>query len=395
MPDGQIPFAIRVVDSLKAVPPEAWDICAGGGNPFVSHGFLSVLEDSGAACPDSGWSPHHLLAEDEEGRLLACAPLYLKTHSYGEYVFDWSWAEAWQRSGKAYYPKLQCSVPFTPATGPRLLINPKAQSPALIKALASAMAALTERAGLSSAHITFLPEAEAMTLAGKDWLLRTGMQYHWHNHSYGSFDDFLGDLSSRKRKSIRKEREQAARLGLTIRTLSGSEITPAHWDAFYGFYLDTVEKKWAHAYLNREFFQLLGERLGDKVVLIMAEMDGALVAGALNLRGSDTLYGRNWGSDGDFRFLHFEMCYYRAIDYAIAHGLTRVEAGAQGEHKISRGYLPSATYSLHWIRETPMRAAVDHFLQRERLAVAQSMADLAELSPFRQDQPGCPSASKE
>jgi hypothetical protein len=388
MPDGHPSFTIRVVDSLKAVSPQSWDACAGFDNPFVSHAFLSVLEDSGAACPSSGWAPHHLLAENEEGRLLACAPLYLKTHSYGEYVFDWSWAEAWQRAGKAYYPKLQCSVPFIPATGPRLLICPDAPAPPLIKSLANAMATLSERAGLSSAHITFLPETQAMALAGKDWLLRTGMQYHWHNRGYGSFEDFLGDLSSRKRKSIRKEREQAARLGLSIRTLSGADITAAHWDAFHRFYLDTVEKKWAHAYLNRAFFQLLGERMGDKVVLIMAEMDGVPVAGALNLRGGDTLYGRNWGSDGEFRFLHFEMCYYRAIDYAIAHGLKRVEAGAQGEHKISRGYLPSATYSLHWIREAPLRGAVGHFLERERPAVAQSMADLSELSPFRQDQPG-------
>lgn len=389
MPDGTAAFSIRVTDSLKAVPAASWDACAGSANPFVSHAFLSAMEESGSACPDSGWSPHHLLAEDGEGRLLACAPLYLKTHSYGEYVFDWGWAEAWQRAGKAYYPKLQCAVPFTPATGPRLLIHPDApDAPALLKALAGAMAALVSRAGLSSAHITFLPESQAMALAGDDWLLRTGMQYHWHNRGYGSFDDFLGDLSSRKRKSIRKEREQASRLGLSVRALRGDDIKPHHWQAFYRFYLDTVEKKWAHAYLTHDFFRLLGQKMGDKVVLMMAEMDGAPVAGALNLLGRDTLFGRNWGSEGDFRFLHFEMCYYRAIDFAIEHGLERVEAGAQGEHKISRGYLPSPTYSLHWVREAPLRAAVSHFLERERLAVSQSMQDLAELSPFRQDQPG-------
>jgi predicted N-acyltransferase len=394
MPDGTPSLAIRVIDSLKAVRPEDWNSCAGSDNPFLSHAFLSSMEQSGSACPDSGWSPHHLLAEDEEGRLLACAPLYLKTHSYGEYVFDWSWAEAWQRSGRAYYPKLQCAVPFTPATGPRLLIRPESQAnaPALMLSLGGAMSALCERAGLSSAHVTFLPEDQAVALAGQGWLLRTGMQYHWHNDGYDSFDGFLAALSSRKRKSIRKEREQAQRLGLTIRTLSGDDIKPHHWDAFYRFYLDTVEKKWAHAYLNREFFHHLGQSMSDKVVLVMAEMDGTPVAGALNLRGGDTLYGRNWGSEGDFRFLHFEMCYYRAIDYAIAHGLKRVEAGAQGEHKISRGYLPSTTYSVHWIREESLRRSVSFFLEKERLAVSRSMAELAELSPFRQEDHGAEGA---
>jgi len=385
MSDSPHSLSIRLIDSLQAVRPEDWDACAGSDNPFLSHAFLSAMEESGSACADTGWVPQHLLAEDETGRLLACVPLYLKNHSYGEYVFDWAWAEAWQRNGLAYYPKLQCSVPFTPATGPRFLIHPAANAPVLLRALAGAMTSLCQRAELSSAHITFLPEDQAMALSGQDWLLRTGMQYHWHNDGYGGFDDFLAALSSRKRKAIRKERQQAERLGLTIRTLSGDKITSAHWDAFHRFYLDTVEKKWAHAYLNREFFELLGQRLGDKVVLVMAEMDGHPVAGALNLRGDKVLYGRNWGSDGAFRFLHFEMCYYRAIDYAIAHGLERVEAGAQGEHKISRGYLPSATYSLHWIREEPLRRSVGHFLEKERLAVSRSMAELAELSPFRQD----------
>lgn len=380
-------LSIRVADSLKSVRAEEWDACAGDDNPFVRHGFLSVLEESGSACPESGWAPHHLLAEDEEGRLLACAPLYLKSHSYGEYVFDWSWAEAWQRSGRDYYPKLQCSVPFTPATGPRLLVHPRAEGRglALMQALGGAMSSLCGRAGLSSAHVTFLPHEQAEILKDQGWLLRTGMQYHWHNDGYSDFDGFLAALSSRKRKSIRKERQQTERLGLTIRALSGGDITPDHWDAFHRFYLDTVEKKWAHAYLNRDFFHLLGQRMGDQVVLMMAESDGRPVAGALNLRGGKTLYGRNWGCDGEFRFLHFEMCYYRAIDYAIAHGLERVEAGAQGEHKISRGYLPSATYSAHWIREDSLRRSVGFFLERERLAVAQQMEALAELSPFRHD----------
>lgn len=385
MPDDLPPYRLRSIDRLSAIPAASWDACAGVGNPFVSHGFLSALEDSGSAAAETGWLPHHLLAEDAEGRLLACAPLYVKSHSYGEYVFDWAWAEALQRAGGRYYPKLQCAVPFSPVTGSRLLIAPDAAGMGLEQALGRAMSGLAEEAKLSSAHVTFSTEAEARALAEDGWLLRMGEQYHWHNQGYGRFEDFLAALSSRKRKAIRKEREQAASHGATIHTLTGDDIKPRHWDAFFQFYLDTVEKKWAHAYLNQDFFHRLGATMADRVVLIMAEQDGRLVAGALNLLGDKVLYGRNWGSDGEFRFLHFEMCYYRALDFAIEHGLERVEAGAQGEHKISRGYLPTPTWSAHWIREAPLRQGIAHFLDHERAQMAENMKALADSSPYRQD----------
>jgi len=371
--------AIRTISSLNSVSPEAWDACAGSANPFVGHGFLMALEESGSTAPGSGWEACHLLAEDADGRLLGCAPLYAKGHSYGEYVFDWGWAEAYQRAGGRYYPKLQCAVPFTPATGPRLL----SAEPGIRASLAQAMIGLAEQAQVSSAHITFPTEAEAAALAEQGWLPRLGLQYHWQNQGYGGFEDFLADLSSRKRKNIRKEREQAASLGLDLRTLRGAAIEPRHWRAFYGFYLDTIQRKWGQAYLTPDFFPALSRRLGDKVVLMVAEREGRVVAGALNLLGDDCLYGRNWGAEADFPGLHFELCYYRAIDFAIAHGLSRVEAGAQGEHKISRGYLPSLTHSAHWLREAPFRLAVSKFLEQERPQIRQTMASLAEESPYR------------
>jgi hypothetical protein len=390
MPDGSKSLTIRGIDHINSVTAEQWDACVGDANPFLSHAFLRALEESGSATAATGWAPHHLLVENGDGRLLACAPLYLKDHSYGEYVFDWGWAEAWQRAGRRYYPKLQCAVPFTPVTGGRLLVRPEAAGRGLETALAAAMVEIAQTAKLSSIHITFCTEAEAQVVAGQGWLPRMGQQYHWHNDGYASFDDFLAVLASRKRKDIRKERERANALGLTIRTLSGDDLRPRHWDAFYRFYMDTSDRKWGQAYLTRDFFRRLGAEMADRVVLILAEQDGLPVAGALNLRGGDTLYGRNWGSDGAFRFLHFEMCYYRAIDYAIEHRLARVEAGAQGEHKISRGYLPVPTWSAHWIRETPLRRAVADFLDRERVAVAEEIQDLAEHGPFRKEDHGAP-----
>jgi hypothetical protein len=383
MPDGSDALTLRSEGKIAAIPAAEWDGCAGAGNPFVGHAFLSALEESGSASDASGWTPNHLLIETAEGRLLACAPLYVKSHSFGEYVFDWSWAEAWQRAGRDYYPKLQCAVPFTPVSGPRLLIRPGAEGMGLERVLAEAMTGLCDQAALSSAHVTFPTEAEARGLEGQGWLLRIGEQYHWPNRGYASFDDFLGALSSRKRKTLRKERQQAAGLGVTIQTLSGDDIKPRHWDAFHRFYLDTVSKKWGQAYLNREFFARLGASLAERVALVIAEDNGRMVAGALNLIGDDALYGRNWGALGEYRFLHFEMCYYRAIDFAIARGLARVEAGAQGEHKVSRGYLPVPTYSAHWIREAPLRRAVAQFLTRERQDVAASIRALTEASPYR------------
>jgi hypothetical protein len=385
MPDGRDAITIRTIDRVDRIPAAAWDACAGGNNPFCSHAFLLAAEKSQSAAAETGWAPQHLLVEDPKGDLLACAPLYVKSHSYGEYVFDWAWADAWRRAGRRYYPKLQCAIPFTPVTGPRLLVRPGLEGLGLEEALADAMVAVAERAKLSSVHITFATEAEARRLADHGWLLRMGQQYHWENDGYASFDDFLGALSSRKRKAIRKERERANALGLTIHTLTGDELTAAHWDAFYRFYLGTVDKKWANAYLTRDFFARLGTAMAERIVLVMAAENGRWVAGALNLRGDDCLYGRNWGAAGEFPFLHFEMCYYRAIDFAIAHGLKRVEAGAQGEHKISRGYLPQPTWSVHWIRDASFRRAIAHYLDEERVAVAESIRDMSEAGPFARD----------
>jgi predicted N-acyltransferase len=376
-------FSLTIAPKLAAVDGAAWDACAGLDNPFVSHAFLSALEDSQSVGPRTGWRPQHLLLTDPSGRLVACAPLYLKSHSYGEYVFDHGWASAYENAGGQYYPKLQCAVPFTPVPGPRVLVHPEAPAETA-RVMMTGMVEFARQSKVSSLHITFPTRAEWETLGKAGFLQRIGEQYHWENAGYGSFEDFLGALNSRKRKSIRKERREAARSGLEIRTLTGAEITARHWDAFYEFYLSTVDRKWGSAYLTRRFFDLIGERLGDKIVLVMAEYLGEPVAGALNLKGKDTLYGRNWGSVGEFKFLHFEACYYRAIDYAIEHGLKRVEAGAQGTHKIQRGYLPTETYSAHWLREPSFAAAVSNFLERERAAVRAQMAELATLSPFRQ-----------
>jgi uncharacterized protein len=385
MPDGNDTIIVRRASSILEVPAADWDACAGDDAPFCRHAFLAALEQSGSATAATGWDPRHLLAEDGTGRLVACAPLYRKNHSYGEYVFDWTWADAWRRAGRAYYPKLQCAVPFTPVGGRRLLVRPGLDAVGAEQALATAMVQQVEAERLSSAHITFLSEGEARRLAARGWLLRMGQQFHWTNEGYESFDDFLGALSSRKRKAIRKERERAQADGLGIHTLTGADITPGHWDAFFAFYRATSDRKWGNPYLTRRFFHRLGETMADRVVLIMAEQHGRWVAGALNMLGGDTLYGRNWGALGDFPFLHFEMCYYRAIDFAIARGLARVEAGAQGEHKLSRGYLPTPTWSVHWIREQPLRRAVAHFLDEERLMVAETIDDLGTLSPYRDD----------
>ncbi len=387
MPDGADSLTLTAHPGLDAFTAAEWDACAGADNPFVSHAFLSALEDSRSACAVTGWAPQHLALRDPGGRLLACAPLYLKSHSYGEYVFDWSWARAYEQAGGRYYPKLQCAVPFTPVTGPRLLVNPDAGPDAdtLRRTLAAGMVQLAQRHGASSVHITFPTEAETDALAAMGFLSRVGQQYHWENRGYESFEDFLATLSSRKRKVIRKERERANSQGITFRTLSGADITADHWDAFHRFYMATADRKWGNPYLERSFFTLLGERMGERVVLVIGEADGRPVCGALNLRGGDALYGRNWGALGDFRFLHFEACYYRAIDYAIAHGLRWVEAGAQGEHKVSRGYLPRATWSAHWIADPGFRDAVDRFLDHERAMIGADMEAVAEMGPYRKE----------
>ena len=350
---------------------------------FVSHAFLSALEDSGSADQREGWLAQHALLRAEDGRVVGVAPMYAKTHSYGEYVFDHGWANALERAGGRYYPKLLVAVPFSPVPGPRLLRRPGTGIP--IAAFASAFEQACRSLDLSSVHVTFCSEEEWQGLGAAGWLQRLGMQFHWENNGYNSFDDFLGALSSRKRKVLRRERRDANAAGLTFHALSGSDLREAHWDAFYRFYTSTVDRKWGGAYLTRRFFSLLSERLGDKVVLMFAENAGKPVAGALNIAGAEALYGRNWGCRGDWPFLHFELCYYRAIEWAIAHGLPRVEAGAQGRHKIQRGYLPKPTYSAHWIAHVGLRRAVAGFLQEERPQVLAEMAALADQSPFRRD----------
>ena len=393
MPDGGESLIVRAHSKIADVEASAWDRCAGqsrpDANPTVSHAFLKALEDSGSACADTGWLPQHLTLEDDSGRVIGALPLYLKSHSYGEYVFDWGWAEAYERAGGRYYPKLQSSIPFTPVTGPRLLIADECDWPATAGALISGLLQVFERHPASSVHITFADEREWQAFGDAGLLQRRGFQYHWENRGYGSFDEFLGDLSSRKRKTIRKERQKALdEDGLTVRHLTGAEIEERHWLAFHRFYLDTVDRKWAHDYLKRDFFLALGESMADKVLLILAEYDGKPVAGAFNIIGGNALYGRNWGCAAHFKFLHFEACYYQAIDFAIAKGLSRVEAGAQGEHKIQRGYLPSPTYSAHLIRDPRFSEAVEQFLAQEQLGVARQMAMLTDQSPFRQEGQG-------
>jgi len=383
MPDGSATLTLSLHPAIAEIGAVDWDACAGPDNPFVSHAFLSALEDSGSANARTGWLPQHAVLRNVDGVVVAVAPIYAKSHSYGEYVFDHGWANALERVGVSYYPKLQVAVPFSPVPGPRLLRRPGTGVP--VAAMANAFETACQSLGLSSVHITFCSEDEWTGLGEAGWLQRIGMQFHWENAGYSSFDDFLGALSSRKRKVLRRERRDANAAGLTFHALSGAEITESHWDAFYRFYQSTVDRKWGSAYLTRRFFSLLGERLGDRVVLMYAENAGKPVAGALNLAGSEALYGRNWGCRGDWPFLHFELCYYRAIDWAIEHGLKRVEAGAQGRHKIQRGYLPQATFSAHWIAHAGLRRAVGNFLAEERAGIRQEMAALAEESPFRKD----------
>ncbi len=381
MPDDSRPLTLTLHKAIAEISPEDWDACAGSDNPFVSHAFLSAVEDSGSANARTGWLPQHAVLTDAAGQMVAAAPMYAKAHSYGEYVFDHGWAHALERAGGAYYPKLQVAVPFSPVPGPRLLIRPGTGIP--VAALAGALVQACQQLGTSSVHVTFCTETEWQALGEAGWLQRIGVQFHWHNRGYRSFDDFLGALSSRKRKVLRRERRDANAAGLDFAALRGHEIRPVHWDAFFDFYQSTVDRKWGSAYLTRKFFTLLGERLGDRVVLMLALHHGVPVAGALNLAGTDTLYGRNWGCRGDWPFLHFELCYYRAIDFAIEHGLARVEAGAQGEHKIQRGYVPCPTWSAHWIAHSGLRRAVADFLVEERREKLEQMEYQAAFSPYR------------
>lgn len=383
MPDSGDAVTVRVAGGIGKISPAAWNACVGDDNPFVSHAFLTALERSGSAVPAAGWAPAHLTAVID-GRLAGAAPLYVKSHSYGEYVFDHAWASAFERAGGRYYPKLQVCAPFTPVPGPRLATAPGAP-PETAGLLAAALAELAEVNRFSSAHVTFADEAAMATLLAAGWLERRGVQYHWFNRGYGCFDDFLATLSSRKRKQIRRERREAAESGIVVRALTGDDLTEAHWDAFHHLYMRTAERKWGGGYLTRSFFRLLGEAMADKVLLVMCEDRGKWVAGALNLIGRDALYGRNWGADGSVPFLHFEACYYQAIDFAIARGLSWVEAGAQGEHKLQRGYEPVPTYSAHWIVDPGLRRAIADFLATEQDHMAKVMAELALLTPYRRD----------
>lgn len=375
----------RAIGRIAEIDAAEWDACAGDDNPFVRHAFLSALEDAGCAVARTGWQPYHIAIDDDAGRLAACAPMYAKSHSQGEYVFDWGWADAYERAGGRYYPKLLVAAPFTPVTGPRLLVRPGPNEAERRDALIEALIAAARQLGVSSLHVNFPTEAEQQALGAHGLLLRTGEQFHWFNEGYKTFDDFLAALSSRKRKMIRKEREAVAAARVEICVLAGAEITEAHWDAFFRFYMDTGGRKWGRPYLNRRFFSLLGERMPDRIALVMCRRAGKWIAGALNLRGRDTLYGRYWGCVEDVPFLHFEACYYKAIEHAIAQGLRRVEAGAQGPHKIARGYVPRPIFSAHWIRDPGFRAAIENFLQRERRQIEHDMEQLAEFAPFRRD----------
>lgn len=386
-------FQVKIAKSLTAVPATAWDSCANSGperpgdenpfNPFVSHAFLSALEESGCVGRETGWAPIHILVENEAGELLGAAPCYLKSHSMGEYVFDHAWADAYERAGGRYYPKLQVAVPFTPVTGPRLLVPEGPLSTEVRSHLIAGLRAVREQTTASSIHATFLQETDLNALTSQGFLRRDDQQFHWFNEGYGSFDDFLAALASRKRKAIRRERRDALSSGIAIEWVTGRDITEAHWDAFFAFYMDTGSRKWGRPYLNRRFFSLIGERMAERVLLVMAKRNGRYIAGAINFIGDRRLYGRNWGCIEDHPFLHFEVCYYQAMEFAIAHGLDRVEAGAQGEHKVARGYRPVLTFSAHDIADPGLRRAVRAYLDEERRYVSGMADELSAATPFR------------
>ena len=373
---------LEPVTDIQMIEAADWDSLNPSANPFLSHAFLSALEESGSVGPQTGWDICHLALYDDDNLLCGAAPAYLKSHSYGEYVFDHSWAHGFERAGGRYYPKLLGAVPFTPVPGPRLLTRDDDQlsKAALIEGLQQ----FTDKLSLSSAHINFIEPADKDSLEQAGWHIRCGVQFHWHNQNYDHFDDFLAQLSSRKRKNIRKERASMAHHNLRFQRLCGDDIKPHHWDAFYNFYLSTIDKKWGGAYLNREFFEAIGQRMADKILLVMAEQDGHPIAGALNFMSQDCLFGRNWGCEAEFPNLHFETCYYQAIDFAIEHKLARVEAGAQGMHKVQRGYMPVFTYSAHLISHEEFSEAVGRFLTMENKAVKEEAKEIATLSPYRQ-----------
>ncbi len=393
-------FTIRAISSLKEISAAQWDACANPMrdsisqeadsnsseeryNPFISHAFLLALETSGAAIARTGWAPAHILVENAEGQVLAACPAYLKSHSMGEYVFDHAWADAWERAGGQYYPKLQSCVPFTPATGRRLLIGNDIDPQIAQAALIQGLRAIRDQADASSIHVTFLPKSESDAFAQAGFMERTGKQFHFINRGYRDFEGFLEQLASRKRKMIRRERKEALGPGIEIEALTGSDLTEAHWDAFYEFYIDTGSRKWGSPYLTRPFFSQISASMADRILLVMAKREGRYIAGAINFIGDDALYGRNWGCIEQHPFLHFEVCYYQAIDFALKRGLKRVEAGAQGEHKLARGYEPVTTYSVHDIANPSFAKAVAGFLKQERAQVEAEIEIYAEHVPFK------------
>ena len=378
---------IRLHETLEAIPAAEWDACAapeGSGrpiDPFTTHRFLLALERSGSVGRATGWAPRYITVRDG-GQTIAVAPAYLKSHSHGEYVFDWSWADAYERAGGRYYPKLQIAVPFTPVTGRRFLTRPGHEARGAAAIVQGAVQVAAE-AGLSSLHVTFCTEAEAAAGRAMGLIHRLGTQYHWENDGYADYDAFLETLSSRKRKAIRRERRGALEFGGEIVQLTGDDLRPEHWDIFWQFYQDTGARKWGSPYLTRAFFDIVQAEMRDDVLLVLALRDGTPVAGALNFIGRDTLYGRYWGQTEHHPFLHFELCYYQACDFAIERGLKRVEAGAQGDHKLARGYLPQPTHSLHWIADAGFRWAVEDFVAREAEAVGEDIEILTALGPFK------------
>lgn len=377
----------KLLHSMTEIDASVWDACANPMgrpfDPFVAHAFLLALEESGSATADTGWAPCHVVLENGDGAVEGVCAMYLKNHSYGEYVFDHSWAHAFEQAGGSYYPKLQISIPFTPATGKRLLVGGAVDAAMAERHLMVGCTEAAKKLGVSSLHLTFVDEEQASHLADMGLLMRTDQQFHWENKDYESFEAFLNSLTSRKRKVLKKERSIALDPGIEIEWVTGSDIQPEHWDAFYQFYMDTGARKWGQPYLTRAFFDTIGQTFAEHTLLILAKREGRYIAGALNFIGGETLYGRNWGCIEDHRFLHFEVCYYQAIDFAISRGLKRVEAGAQGAHKLARGYLPTKTYSLHWIADPGLRQAVGDYLENERAYVDADMTSLKDHSPFK------------
>lgn len=376
---------LRVLDSLDRVPREDWNRLAGTANPFTRHEFLAALEHHGCVGEGFGWWPRHLVVEDDQGALVGACPLYVKDNSYGEFVFDWAWADAYQRAGLRYYPKLVCAVPYTPVTGPRLLVDPDTDAAAVRRLLVQGAVELAEAGGASSVHWLFTDAAETAAVEALGPMRRVGVQYHWHNRGYRDFHDFLETLTARRRKEIRRERRLAAETGAEVEVLDGHSATDAHWDRYTRFYQSTFDRKWGVATLNEGFFREVAATLPDQVVLVMTRHQGEYVSGAFNLAGADALYGRHWGESRHLPHVHFEVCYYRTIDWCIERGLARFEAGAQGEHKIPRGFLPQATWSTHHIRDPRFRDLIGRFLEHEREEMAEVIADLAARSPYREE----------